>query len=646
MPKILLATILIGGLLAAPAAAQTAPNPYKMAALAQQRLLRALEIGDTLSAGSLMRQYPEASKSIIDRLEDPHGKAARTAYDVRKQAAEEVMAETAKRMQQHEATRGKLVSVEIGGTAGKEGPGFTPKTADLDFQFRATDPESARVAAETARAIMKERGVPDQWKINPFAAAPDSTPIPTKDSGLTRTQTADYDRANRRLNNPEASIGDATDAVRRDYYERGMAREIHPDGSLGRPITVEQLYEKRGMPPPEVTPASAFGTAVNERANFSTVGTGAGAKRVTRAADALDLVDPDALTAAERQTVDFARKVYETRDPKKVLAELPPDHPVRQSYDELRRTLPGGDQALEQLLALEDAKAQRVLDKAVEKTLQTKLDDVARTTKLTDAELTRELRARADAGDVHARTAVGQIDAASRTERAELLKVARESLAESKRIMLVEEFCKMDVGQRTHLSTHPDFANQDLVKSATLLADIRSGFNEVLSRAVERFNTGLNRANAEIEKRKPPRESLPHYEPDIPGSGTLRAADNVMLALAVSGMLTDVYGKTMAAYRTGGNAAAFAAFASSTGENAKQTIFGMAIAAAAERAGLFAESMGWVARGATRSLMSALIVKDVIDVSRAMTNAGWQALQDPHAQGRARSRRAARRSTS
>jgi hypothetical protein len=278
VPRICLATVLIAGLMAGPAFAQTAPNPYQMAADAQQRLLRALGSGDRATAGALMRQYPEASKSIIDRLEDPHGPEARTAYEVRKQAAEEVMAETARRMQEHDATRGKLVSVEVGGTAGKEGPGFTPKTADLDFQFRATDPESARVAAETARAIMTERGIPDQWKINPFAAPPDSTPIPTRDSGLTRTQTQDYDRANRRLNNPEASVGDAMDAVRRDYYERGMAREIQPDGSLGRPIPVEQLYEKRGMPPPEVTPASAFGTAVNERANFSTVGTASPAR--------------------------------------------------------------------------------------------------------------------------------------------------------------------------------------------------------------------------------------------------------------------------------------------------------------------------------------------------------------------------------
>ena len=159
------------------------------AAAFDTRLLAALDTGDVAAARALMlADKGGASQRVIATIADPNGKAARTAYDARRQVLDHVIDETVRRVQQDPKMRGRVVLVEVGGTAGLEGPGFSPKKSDLDY------------------------------------------------------------------------VGDANEFVRRDYYERGAAREVRPDGTLGPPITVEQLYEQRGWPPPEITEGNAFGT--------------------------------------------------------------------------------------------------------------------------------------------------------------------------------------------------------------------------------------------------------------------------------------------------------------------------------------------------------------------------------------------------
>ena len=73
------------------------------------------------------------------------------------------MQETVKRLQSDPQYREKIASVNVGGTAGMEGTGFTPKTADLDFQFRG-DANAAKKAQETALEVLKERGYVTETK--------------------------------------------------------------------------------------------------------------------------------------------------------------------------------------------------------------------------------------------------------------------------------------------------------------------------------------------------------------------------------------------------------------------------------------------------------------------------------------------------
>lgn len=606
------------------------PRPYQQAADFQADLLGALERGDVEAADRLMRRDPGAAKALIDTLPDPHGQSARTAYEVRRRAADAVIEETVRRVQADEGMRGRLVSVEVGGTAGMEGPGFTPKTADIDFQLRGVDADASRRAAEIAAEVARELGVPRQFDVNPFPAVPDSTPLPAAGGEpgtrqLTDRQRAEYQAAERRLNNPEASVGDATEAVRRDYYERGMAREVQPDGTLSRPMTVEQLYEKRGWPPPEVTPESAFGVSANERSKFGAIDKDA--KRVVRGAEALERAAPDVMTAAERQTVDLAREIYRTRDVEKAIANLPPAHPAREQYELLRREGASAADAAKQVVDTETRAAQRLLDKAVETTLQTRLDAVDRTLQMSDRQVVDHWQARAKAGDPHARDWVARYTETPRASRAELVKATREAMAESGRVAVVEAFNKVDPLERMRIASQPRYAGNDLVRSAVLVADARDGTNPLLARAVEHLNTAMGKTTRALN------DALPAADTDLRARGALRAADGVVMALAASGLLYNVWAAADEAYRKGGASAALAAFTGGAAAAAKDLSIGLVIGVAVERTALLGErvalALGLGVRGITRTLLAGLIVKDVIDLSRATATAGWRALQDP-----------------
>ena len=98
------------------------------AAAFDTRLLAALDTGDVAAARALMlADKGGASQRVIATIADPNGKAARTAYDARRQVLDHVIDETVRRVQQDPTMRGRVVSVEVGGTAGLEGPGFSPK---------------------------------------------------------------------------------------------------------------------------------------------------------------------------------------------------------------------------------------------------------------------------------------------------------------------------------------------------------------------------------------------------------------------------------------------------------------------------------------------------------------------------------------
>ena len=80
---------------------------------------------------------------------------------------------------------------------------------------------------------MRDLGVPPHFDINPFAANADGTRVATSTGDLNAGQRERLEESVRQMTDVEAYVGDANEFVRRDYHERGAAREVRPDGTLG-----------------------------------------------------------------------------------------------------------------------------------------------------------------------------------------------------------------------------------------------------------------------------------------------------------------------------------------------------------------------------------------------------------------------------
>lgn len=95
---------------------QPRPTPVQSGHEFEAQLKDALNGGSVDEASRLILANPEASRPVIDGL-DPASPAARTSFRVRERVAEEIMQGTLDRMTPADSAR--IVSVEIGGTAGR-----------------------------------------------------------------------------------------------------------------------------------------------------------------------------------------------------------------------------------------------------------------------------------------------------------------------------------------------------------------------------------------------------------------------------------------------------------------------------------------------------------------------------------------------
>lgn len=610
------------------------------------RLLVALENGNKAEAGRLMTgTTAQQAFDVIKDLPDPKSKAARTAYDVRKDMAERVMKETARQVAADPKLKGRLVSIELGGTAGKEGVGFTPGTADLDFQLRGADAEASQAAAEIARKVMADLGVPmtekgNLFKINPFAANLDEAPVvldTANRSGLNRNQAERIEQGKARHANAEASKGDAIDAVREDYYRRGVAYEVDPEtGELrANPVTgelrttpVDELYDKRGWPPPKVTEASAFGVVTNERELFTTLRDKSDAKRVFRAADAIALADPAALTPDERAAVELARRIYRTRDLEKAVQSLPKSHQARSTYDRMLKDGQPRDVALNAALQQQDELVKNIFNKGMVTTLDAKLADIERTRAMSDAALLAEHNRRVRQGDQNAQAWLDQYGTASADQKTDMLKAARENLMEQKRLGLLDSFRFLPAETRARLVNDPRFAGNTLVTNASALAEVMNNAHDAMVRARQALNNALDQA-LPAEAKKTGLEPSAEYHPGYPGGGLIRAGDRLLIAVALSGALDDIVSKTMTAYDKGGHLAAAQMFVQRTAATTSDVAVGMVYQYLVETIGLAAEARGLLWRGVTAGANAAMTIAALVEVSKVVGNVIWRSAQDP-----------------
>lgn len=610
------------------------------------QLLVALESGNKAEAQRLMTgDTAQKAFDVIKDLPDPKSKAARTAYDVRKDMAERVMKETARKVAADPNLKGRLISIELGGTAAKEGVGFTPGTADLDFQLRGTDAEASQAAAEVAKKVMADLGIPmtekgNLFKINPFPANLDEPPVvldTEKRKGLNANQADRIQQGQARHADREASKGDAIDAVREDYYRRGVAYEVDPDtGELrANPVTgelrttpVDELYDQRRWAPPKVTKASAFGVVVNERGLFATLRNTSDAKRVVRAADAITLADSAALTPSERSAVELARSIYQTRDLEKTVKGLPKNHPARVVYETAMKNGWPPDAALGEALRQQDDVVRRIFDKGMTSTLDAKLADIERTKAMTDTALLAEHNRRVQQGDTSAQAWLEQYRAASAERKTDMLKAARENLMEQKRLGLLDSFRFLPAETRARLVNDPRFAGNPLVTNASALAEVMNNAHDAMVRARQALNSALDQALPPATKRTGLEPSA-EYHPGYAGGGLIRAGDRLLIAVALSGALDDIVTETMKAYDKGGNLAAAQVFVQRTAATASDVAVGMVYQYLVETIGLAAEARGLLWRGVTAGANAAMTIAALVEVSKVVGNVIWRSAQDP-----------------
>lgn len=629
----------------APVRGQSRSDFIKEGDFANQ-LLVALESGNKAEAQRLMTgDTAQMAFDVIKDLPDPKSKSARTAYDVRKDMAERVMKETARKVAADPDLKGRLISIELGGTAGKEGVGFTPGTADLDFQLRGTDAEASQAAAEIAKKVMADLGIPmtekgNLFKINPFPANLDESPVirdTEKRKGLNANQAERIGQGEARHANPEASKGDAIDAVREDYYRRGVAYEVDPEtGELrANPVTgelrttpVDELYDKRGWPAPKVTEASAFGVVVNERELFGTLRDTSDAKRVVRAADAIELADRSALTPDERAAVELSRRIYQTRDLERAVQSLPKNHQARATYDRMLKEGRPRDIALNTALQQQDEVVRNIFNKGMVTTLDAKLADIERTKAMSDSALLDEHNRRFRQGDTNAQTWLDQYRTASVEQKTDMLKAARENLMEQKRLGLLDSFRFLPAETRARLVNDPRFAGNALVTNASALAEVMNNAHDAMVRARQALNSALDQALPPAAK-KTGLEPSAEYHPGYAGGGLIRAGDRLLIAVALSGALDGIVTETMKAYDRGGNLAAAQVFVQRTAATASDVAVGMVYQYLVETIGLAAEARGLLWRGVTAGANAAMTIAALVEVSKVVGNAIWRSAQDP-----------------
>ena len=596
-------------------AAQPRPTPVQAGAEFEAQLKEALGKEEVEAAAALIQKNPEAARRVIDGL-DAHSPAAHTSFKVRERVAQEVMQEAIDRM--NPADRAKLVSVEVAGTAAFKGPGFVPTTSDLDFQFRGVDQGTSLKAREAALQIIRERGIPDWFKIHPHAAVPEGRAAPLNDVDLARNQMDLARLIQVQALDPEAAVGDAGDAVRRDNYDRGRAYEVRSNGRLAPSIPVDELYHKKGWPAPVVPPESAFGTIANEQAQFSTLAKDA--KRVFRSADALARLSNGALTQAEKNTVALARAIYEApgRDPVKAIGSLDKAHPVRVEYD---KRCPGGCEAssavARDLLARQDRGARAFMQRAAQQAFDAKVASIDAATTMSSGELLARQQALARAGSSKASDWLQRYDAMPAAQRAETIKTLREDLVEPRRQGLLAAFIRMNPNERDRLLRQPQHVNNPFLQNAAIHADVITGRDRLLAQGASRLRLELNLRAEGGAKARP--SGTRAAGPGSSATSRLDQADNVMTALALCGSLVKLRRDVSAAYEQGGEAAAQAAFAQGVGQEARSQAFGLAYGYVVQKvAAVIAQAGGALAGAAVRGTFTALTIQDIASTASGL----------------------------
>ena len=614
------------------AVAQSAPED---AAARARQILAALEYGNVDAARMYLTQQPAVAAQVIASLDDPRGAAAKTAYKVRRQALELVMDDLAKAVQNDERVRGKLLSIEVGGTAGAQeraqrlgddAPGFTEKYADLDFQFRTTDPASARIVAEHAAAILGR--VPKEMGIHAFSAM-QAPQIATNTTDLVRIQADQYAAAEARRIEPEAASGDAMHATDLDTYNRGVAYEIDPrTGRRSRTsIDLDEFYDKKGLEPPSFGDADAFSVTLNEQKKFATLGDPSSAKRVARAADALALADYRAITPEDRQVMDLAAEINRTRDPVAAVRSQPKESQVRADFDRLvAKGVPPADAAATALVPM-TRQAQSLLKKAVDRSLDAKLADIDRVAGLSDAQIVDDFRGRATRGDPSAERFMADYERTRRGDRVEMVKAAREAMVESRKILLAETFTKMDPPARTRIASDPRWSGNAHVQNLTALAEV---WND------RTLGDLSGQASADLRRKGAADGDAPGgaVVPESAFGKALNQFDQAMFYMAMAGTLADVWDKRNQALASEGPEAARAVFAEQVAIKAAGLEASLMAAVAVERLGIVLAEAGFpIFRSVITGVGTGMTVLGIAEVTKAIGNVAWQYAQEPLLRG-------------
>lgn len=543
------------------ASAQSASSDQ--AAALHARILAAIKGKDEAAAiaatARLIRQNPLAASEIIkDQGFDPNGREARVAFEAARQIAWDAAEEAVGRMTPRQ--RAGLVSVEMAGSAGvnhrDEGKAYTGR--DLDVQGRGNR-ESATAFRDHMAEVTKgwglvaqsTDGVVNPLKINPFAALPEGERVPVTTGDLSARQNAAARQYSEQRENPEASKGEAAAAVKEYVYRTGMAREVQGASLSQQEITVQDLHEQKGWAPPQVTKSQAFGIVANEQAQFATFDKD-GAKHLGRAAEALQLANPQAMTSQDRETVDLASKMNKKRDQTQALRALldehaqnvatakaaglsePPKSSILRAYEAgLAEKRPEGDVVAE-IFYRETLRGRALLEKAAQETARVKLAEFEKMQGL-PGEIVTLKRAEAGRGDPGAREWIRKYDATTdAAAKAGMAKGAREAWLEESRQGLVEGLLGLKPGLKERVVAAQ--SQSKLMEQLNLVAEVMAG----------RF-PALAQANEYVKN---------HVGVDGPVGRTLDRANGLLMTLAAAGMLVDVGNDVKLAYDRGGSRAA------------------------------------------------------------------------------------------
>lgn len=508
----------------------------------QSHVEAALKQGNDAAAiaetSRLLRQNPQAAAAILKRqaAADSTGRAARIAFEASRQIAWEAADAAVGRMTPQQ--RKGLISVEMAGSAGwnHQAPGKAYSGRDLDVQGRGSR-ESAAAFRDRMAEVTREWGLVAQTpsgdtsnplKINPFAALPEGERVARTTGDLATGQLDTARQYADQRSNPEASKGEAAEAVKRYYYDTGAARVVQGASLSPREIAVSDVYELKQLAPPKVTPTQAFGVVANEQAQFHTFDKD-GAKHLARAADALDVANPDAMTKAERETATLAKAMYQTHDQVAAINKLAEIDPTSSILRDYRAGI-----APAVIFEREAEKGRALLERAAQETTSIKLQEFERMRTMSDA-IVNQKRDLAAQGDPGARDWVREYDATkSGAAKGEMARNAREQWLEKSRQGLVEGLLALKPDLKDRLVDR--FSKSDLLQNLNVVADAMTG----------RLR-GVAEANEFVKS---------HVGPDGPVGRMLDRANGLLMAMAAAGVLKDVVKDVQAAYDRGGAMAA------------------------------------------------------------------------------------------